>query len=89
MKSNTKGRLSLVDNKGIGKPTYFDSKEEERFLPWKTRIANFVGNRFPDMVQALDWAEEQITPIVEGDVEGAPSLAREFGNEEDPESYIE
>ena len=87
MQSSSKDRVSLVDNKGIGKPQRFDGKNEERFLPWKTRIANFVGNVFPDMVNALDWAEEQISPIVEGDVDGVPSLARELGNDQDPENH--
>eukprot|EP00973_Karenia_brevis_P081913 11357108-Karenia_brevis.AAC.1 len=72
--TSQRSSASLVDVKGIGRPQTFNGKDKEKFLPWKTRIANFVGNVFPEMIQAFDWAEEQTKPIVEADIEGSASL---------------
>eukprot|EP00973_Karenia_brevis_P023870 3290799-Karenia_brevis.AAC.1 len=70
---------SLVDVKGIGKPQSFDGRSEERFLPWKTRIANFIGAVFPEFLPALDWAEEQSRPIQQSE------LVEQIGNVDDPD----
>eukprot|EP00973_Karenia_brevis_P030496 4205610-Karenia_brevis.AAC.1 len=48
LQQREKSSTSLVDVKGIGKPQSFDGRNEERFLPWKTRIANFDGAVFPE-----------------------------------------
>jgi hypothetical protein len=60
-------RQTLVDTKGLGKPSSFDGTEE-KFLPWKTRTENFVIGVYPDIASALEWAEEQTAPIESIDV---------------------
>ena len=47
-----KPRPMLVDTKGLGKPNSF-SGNEEKFLPWKIRLENFIVNMFPDLAPAL------------------------------------
>ena len=51
-------QVTLFDNKGIGKPGVFKGAEEH-FLPWKTKVENFIVNVFPDLAEALEWAEEK------------------------------
>ena len=69
-------RQSLVDTKGLGKPSSFDGTEE-KFLPWKRRTENFVMGVYPDIAPALEWAEEQTAPIDSVDVAAA------FGDPDD------
>ena len=69
-------RQTLVDTKGLGKPSSFDGTEE-KFLPWKTRTENFITGVYPDIAQALEWAEEQTAPIDSVDVAAA------FGDPDD------
>ena len=56
------GGLTLVDNRGLGKPQQFHG-DEMKFLPWKRRTSNYVISVFPDMRHPLEWAEEQEDPI--------------------------
>ena len=71
-------RQTLVDTKGLGKPSSFDGAEE-KFLPWKTRTENFIIGVYPDIAPALEWAEEQTAPIDSVDVAAA------FGNPDEDE----
>ena len=63
-------QISLIDNKGIGKPTLFKGSEE-KFLPWKIRFENFLTNTFPDIAEVLEWAEERDTTITPTEVHNA------------------
>ena len=61
---NKPERLTLVDNRGLGKPEKF-GKEESRFLQWKVRFEAFVTSIHPDLEGALSWAEDQEDVITE------------------------
>ncbi len=46
----------------MGKPTVF-AGVEETFLPWRTRLENYVINTYPEMREVLEWAEDHETQI--------------------------
>ena len=74
-------RQTLVDTRGLGKPSSFDGTEE-KFLPWKTRTDHFIIGVYPDIAPALEWAEEQTAPIDSIDVAAA------FGNPDDNNDFV-
>eukprot|EP00434_Breviolum_minutum_P023424 symbB.v1.2.020662.t1/scaffold1748.1/size222129/10 len=61
-------KLTLVDNRGVAKPDKFGSKDEG-FLRWKTRTESFILSVFPELEEALTWAEEHETSITKADVD--------------------
>ena len=77
----TRQRPMLVDTKGLGKPSNFQGNEE-KFLPWKIRMENYIVNVFPDMAPVLTWAEEHEEPSLYEDITTA------FGDDQDVD-YVE
>ena len=59
MKKDDGKKVTLIDNRGIGKPDKFTGKGNERFLRWKIKLESFIYSIFPEMEEALTWAEEQ------------------------------
>ena len=53
---------SLVDNKAIGKPTVFRSKEPE-FQQWSMKFLGFVSGIWPQARAVLEWAAESETSL--------------------------
>ena len=52
-------KLTLFDNRGIGKSDKFGGKDEENFLPWKIKLESFIYPIFPEMEKVLTWAEDE------------------------------
>ena len=52
-------KLTLIDNRGIGKPDKFGGKDGENFLRWKIKLESFIYSIFPDMEKVLTWAEDE------------------------------
>ena len=61
-------KLTLIDNRGVAKPDKFGSKDEG-FLRWKIRTESFILSVFPELEEALTWAEEHETSITKADVD--------------------
>ncbi|CAE7222661.1 ABCG2 [Symbiodinium sp. CCMP2592] len=53
-----KGKLVLVDTKGLGKPSTF-SGDAEQFLPWRHRMLAYICSIYPELREALEWCEER------------------------------
>ena len=70
---------SLVDTKGIGKPTNFgggDEKELDRkFLVWQRKTANFIVAVFKDVEPCLEWSLDQKEQIT-GEKKGEKQIKR-------------
>ena len=58
MKKDDK-KLTLIDNRGIGKPDKFGGKYGENFLRWKIKLESFIYSIFPEMEKVLTWAEDE------------------------------
>ena len=56
-------KLTLIDNRGIGKPDKFGGKDGEGFLRWKIKLESFIYSIFPEMEKALTWAEDEENPV--------------------------
>ena len=56
-------KMTLIDNRGIGKPEKFAGKEDESFLRWKIKLESFVLSVFPELEKVLCWSEEEDRPI--------------------------
>ena len=52
----------------MAKPDKFGSKDEG-FLRWKIRTESFILSVFPELEEALTWAEEHETSITKADVD--------------------
>ena len=52
-------KLTLIDNRGIGKPDKFGGKDGENFLRWKIKLESFIYSIFPEMEKVLAWAEDE------------------------------
>ena len=52
-------KLTLIDNRGIGKPDKFGGKDGENFLRWKIKLESFIYSIFPEMEKVLTWAEDE------------------------------
>ena len=64
--------MSLVDNKGLGKPDKFTGTEENSFLKYPiTRLEAFVCSVYVEVEEALPWAEELEQAITDNDIESA------------------
>eukprot|EP00434_Breviolum_minutum_P043440 symbB.v1.2.038727.t1/scaffold6145.1/size20566/2 len=61
-------KLTLIDNRGVAKPDKFGSKDEG-FLRWKIRTESFILSVFPELEEALTWAEEHESSITKADVD--------------------
>ena len=56
--SGDKGKLVLVDTKGLGKPSTF-SGDADQFLPWRHRMSAYVCSIYPELRDVLEWCEER------------------------------
>ena len=56
--SGDKGKLVLVDTKGLGKPSTF-SGDADQFLPWGHRMSAYVCSIYPELRDVLEWCEER------------------------------
>ena len=56
-------KLTLIDNRGIGKPDKFGGKDGENFLRWKIKLESFIYSIFPEMEKVLTWAEDEENPV--------------------------
>ena len=50
---------SLIDTKGISKPSVFTSDDPRKFPDWSFKFSNFVADRFEAREVALEWAKAQ------------------------------
>lgn len=71
----------LVDQKGLGKPPFFDNTEKG-YLAWSRKTESYITSIFPNSKKILMWAAEQDTVVGEIDVLSVPSLAAEFSQPE-------
>ena len=59
--------LSLLDTRGLGKPSTFEDKEE-RFVSWVRKVENYlVASLGQSFRPVLEWASERDTAIVAND----------------------
>ena len=62
-----RAQQSLLDTRGLGKPSSFEDKEE-RFVSWVRKVENYLvaslGESFRPL---LEWASEHETPVVQND----------------------
>ncbi|CAK0798924.1 unnamed protein product, partial [Prorocentrum cordatum] len=81
------GSSSLVDTKGIGKPTTFgggDEKDlEKKFGVWQRRTQNFIVSVHPSLDDVMEWAIENKETIT-NDI-----LLQAFGDDADPANKID
>ena len=75
-----KGKLVLVDTKGLGKPSTF-SGDAEQYLPWRHRMSAYVCSIYPDLRDVLEWCEEReksisTTELTDAFGEGADEIDR-------------
>jgi hypothetical protein len=61
---NKKTRTTFVDIKGIGKPSTFSS-ETKQFGTWAFKLGNFLEGVLSGMKDAIEWAQEQDTVILD------------------------
>eukprot|EP00971_Amphidinium_carterae_P292148 5799547-Amphidinium_carterae.2 len=81
--SKERSFVSLVDVKGLGKPSGFNGKEES-WREWSLKFASFVAGAFgEDFRKVLTWAAESPQEIAETD------WVREFGTGADPLDQVE
>src|SRR5665648_216793 len=64
-----KARVTFVDIKGIGKPSTFSS-EPRQFGPWAFKLGNFLEGIESVMKDALEWAQDQETTILDSSPAG-------------------
>ena len=57
-----RSKPTLLDLKGIGKPSVFDNSSEG-FARWSKRTSGFIGGAFPGSKALFDWAVEQTNEI--------------------------
>ena len=74
--SGDKGKLVLVDTKGLGKPSTF-SGDADQFLPWRHRMSAYVCSIYPELRDVLEWCEERDESI------STEELNATFGEEAD------
>ena len=74
--SGDKGKLVLVDTKGLGKPSTF-SGDADQFLPWRHRMSAYVCSIYPELRDVLEWCEERDKSI------STEELNTTFGEEAD------
>ena len=74
--SGDKGKLVLVDTKGLGKPSTF-SGDADQFLPWRHRMSAYVCSIYPELRDVLEWCEERDKSI------STEELNATFGEEAD------
>ncbi len=65
-KSGKKDVPSLIDNKGLGKPTVFDN-DDGHFMEWASKTANFIAGVHPQLRVVLEWASDHEQEILPGD----------------------
>ena len=74
---------SLVDNKGLGKPSVFNNKQAD-FLRWSRNVENFAVSNFGEEFRVvMEWAATSEVPI-EDDM-----VKEEFGSEADASDQVE
>ena len=59
---------SLVDNRGLGRPTSFDNTED-KFQRWSEKIESFVCAVYPDLTRIMEWSADMSRVIEERDIE--------------------
>ena len=74
--SGDKGKLVLVDTKGLGKPSTF-SGDADQFLPWRHRMSAYVCSIYPELRDVLEWCEERDKSISTEELK-TPPLARKL-----------
>ena len=57
LKQGEEKKVTLIDNRGIGKPEQFTGKDEEYFLRWKIKLEVFIFSVFPEMEAVMNWAD--------------------------------
>ena len=60
-------RQSLIDTRGLGRPTSFSS-DESGFQRWAQKLSSYVDAVCPGLASILDWAVDQSDPIDMRDV---------------------
>ena len=75
--SNTSQNRVLVDQKGLGKPPFFDNTEKG-YLAWSRKTESYITSIFPNSKKILMWATEQDTVVGELDVLSVHALSAEF-----------
>ena len=82
---------SLIDIKGLGKPTTFKI-DEKRFIEWLRQTTGFVSAAYGASFRAvLEWAEDQEQPITPEDLEvqlGAGGADDDVDNIEEKDSQL-
>ena len=59
-------RVSLIDQRGLGKPAMF-TENEEKFTAWMRKIENYVVGVFgEEFRQVMIWAAESDAPVDQG-----------------------
>ncbi|CAE7240586.1 unnamed protein product [Symbiodinium natans] len=74
--SSDKGKMVLVDTKGLGKPSMF-SGDAEQYLPWRHRMTAYVCSIYPELREVLEWCEEREKSI------SSDELSEAFGEKAD------
>ena len=63
VRRDEKKSVTLIDNRGVGKPEKFVGKENESFLRWKIKLESFIYSIFPELEKVLAWAEDQDSTV--------------------------
>ena len=63
VRRDEKKSVTLIDNRGVGKPDKFVGKENESFLRWKIKLESFIFSIFPELEKVLTWTEEQDSTV--------------------------
>eukprot|EP00971_Amphidinium_carterae_P095254 1884378-Amphidinium_carterae.1 len=58
-----RSRPSLIDHKGLGRPTTFDSRKEDEYSRWSRKLESFVEAVFPNATKYLTWCADQDGPV--------------------------
>ena len=53
MKKDDGKKITLIDNRGIGKPDQHTGKDNESFLRWKIKLESFIYSIFREIEEAL------------------------------------
>ena len=63
VRRDEKKSVTLIDNRGVGKPEKIVGKENESFLRWKIKLESFIYSIFPELEKVLAWAEDQDSTV--------------------------
>ena len=80
-------RQSLIDSKGLGRPTVYDGTVEVKAIPWLKKVKNFFVGVYPEMRLPMEWAAENLKELTKEMVDAAYGIHAEMEDEIDDLEY--